>query len=80
MNERIKELAIQAGFLHRPFGPTVQTRYTKKKEEQLEKFAELIMEECANILTTNNQFHDVKPLMRYAAIVLKKHFGVRYDD
>jgi predicted fused transcriptional regulator/phosphomethylpyrimidine kinase len=47
MNERIRELAEQAGLLHKQFGPSVETRHMKKKETDLEKFAELIVRECS---------------------------------
>ena len=47
MNERIKELAEQAGLLPREIGPVVETRHMKKKEQDLDKFAELIVRECA---------------------------------
>ena len=53
MNERIKELAEQTGLIPKTFGPVVQTRHMKKKEQDLEKFAELIVRECANIATIN---------------------------
>jgi hypothetical protein len=49
MNERIEQLAVQAGLLYKQFGPTVETRYMKKKEQDLEKFAELIVRECAEV-------------------------------
>ena len=47
MNERIRELAEQTGLIPKTFGPVVQTRHMKKKEQDLEKFAELIVQECA---------------------------------
>ena len=49
MNERIRELAEQTGLIPKTFGPVVQTRHMKKKEQDLEKFAELVVRECANI-------------------------------
>ena len=49
MNERIRELAEQTGLIPKTFGPVVQTRHMKKKEQDLEKFAKLIVQECANI-------------------------------
>ncbi len=58
MNERIKELAVQAGLLSVTIGPIVETRHMKKKEQDLEKFAELIMQDMhkkviASILITD---------------------------
>jgi len=49
MNERIKELAEQAGLLPKEIGPVVETRHMKNKQQDLEKFAELIIRECAGI-------------------------------
>lgn len=58
MNERIRELAEQAGLLSVTIGPIVETRHMKKKEQDLEKFAELIMQDMhkkviASILITD---------------------------
>lgn len=44
MNGQIKQLAEQAGLLPREIGPVVETRHMKKKEQDLEKFARLIVE------------------------------------
>ena len=74
MNERIRELAEQAGLLYKQFGPTVETRYMKKKEQDLEKFAELIVQECGVALSpmlrdmiSRGQAHDL----------IKEHFGIK---
>ena len=56
MNERIKELALQAGGSH----------YPEVNSVQLEKFAELIVRECAEICLEAN---DYKNILR--------HFGVK---
>ena len=45
MNERIRELAEQAGLLYPQFGPTVDTRHQRKKRENIEKFAKLLEQE-----------------------------------
>ena len=39
-------------------------------EEHIEKFAELIVRECANYIT------EYYPHSRYEAFYMKKHFGV----
>ena len=44
MNERIIELAEQAGFENGH-----QDRYGNSLSQELEKFAELIVQECANV-------------------------------
>jgi|APCry1669189070_1035195.scaffolds.fasta_scaffold36130_2 hypothetical protein len=49
MNERIKRLAEEAGLLYPQIGPSVETRYMKKKEQEIERFADLIIMECAEL-------------------------------
>ena len=70
MNERIKELAEQAGFGVRQNGSEV---YTSKLEhlpitENVEKFAELIVRECANVAAD----HDAIDIYEE----IREHFGV----
>ena len=78
MNERIQELAEQAGLLYPQFGPTVDTRHQRKKRENIEKFAELIVRECAD--TAENCFvywpMDGSLQRTGCANAIKKHFGV----
>ena len=64
MKEHIKEIAREAGLLaHNPEGvPT-----------KLEKFAELIVRECAKIIETQDVDPSFKNRMSWA---IKKHFGV----
>ena len=54
MNERIKELAIEAGF------------YANPDVEKFEKFAELIIQECADAAFRTGDNIDY----------IKEHFGV----
>jgi hypothetical protein len=56
MNERIRLLAEQAGFAYEP-------------SETLQKFAELIVQECTNFLKDTMDDH-------FAAEQLEEHFGV----
>jgi hypothetical protein len=77
MNERIDELAFQSGI--------TQHSYSNPKHpdldgflvsnEKLEKFAELIVNECIDRLTQDD-FGSVKGVMRIAGAKLKEHFGV----
>ena len=62
MNERIKQLAEQAGF-------TVENGHIQSLAyKQTEKFAELIVQECANVI------HDrIGPK---SALDILEHFGV----
>jgi len=62
MNERIRELAEQAGF-------TVENGHIQSLAyKQTEKLAELIVRECADIAWNNDDFLTEK--------IIKQHFGV----
>jgi hypothetical protein len=69
MNERIKKLAEQAGFLN-------------KDEESIEYFAELIIEECVEIADKSNQgskSSNEGTEFYYNADIgdkIKQHFGI----
>ena len=60
MNERIRELAKQS----------LPEFYLTNCPSALEKFAELIVQECMNVL------HDNELWNRHISHVLKEHFGV----
>jgi hypothetical protein len=64
MNERIRQLAEQAGFLN-------------KDEESIEYFAQLIVKECLDILDDEDNGELDARSVRIAAIRIKKHFGVK---
>jgi hypothetical protein len=69
MNERIRELAEQAGFLN-------------KDEESIEYFAELIVRECINGIANDTANYEGVGMMSYyqgvqdAVKSIRKHFGV----
>ena len=65
MNERIRELARQAGYYENPPGMSIVL-----KPDFAEKFAELIVQECVNVL------HDNELWNRHISHALKEHFGV----
>ena len=67
MNERIKELAEQAGFKVNWQHEDVQAI----KMARFEKFAELIVAECTKILADNNEFR--------GCVIISKHFGVENE-
>ena len=79
MNERIRELAEQANI-------TIRGHYDESGSTplELEKFAELIVQECADVITDNDSAKDCGTLMmdsyakgmRYSAHLIKEHFGV----
>ena len=71
MNERIRELAIQC-YETGPIGKDGWPEYSKFNEE---KFAELIVKECAHIAW----LYDEPKLSGHGAIIansIKKQFGV----
>lgn len=64
MNERIQQLAEQAGFID-----FIVFNRIESKEQVIEKFAELIVRECADIATINqHEWHS-------AGSYVLKHFG-----
>ena len=73
MNERIRELADEAGLRFTQLMSNPMVPIVDGKETELEKFAELIVEECGVALS---------PMLRdmvsrgQAYDLIKKHFGV----
>ena len=65
MNERIRQLAEQAGFLN-------------KDEESIEYFAELIVRECVAICqdVDGEDNIDAKSGRQDCAVEIREHFGV----
>ena len=85
MNERIRELAKQAGFSSWVLNPSVETQ--SDTPELLNRFAELIVQECYEICKGNliekrfgtSTEHDLSynDGVMDCAIMLKQHFGVK---
>ena len=75
MNERIKQLAEQAGYTkghHDEYG-----RLTVMPEFNKEKFAELIVRECISALEEKiHRSIDHEGDEIWADLILKEHFGV----
>lgn len=79
MNERIQQLAEQAGIVFWEMSGDVDWRQANR--ENLEKFAELIVRECANAayqsLYEDRIFDDSPHIIRTKVMDdIKKHFGV----
>ena len=76
MNERIKELAEQAGMEDYP----IQGVNTLYGDKVIQKFAELIVKECAEQSMSIGRYNTpsgITPDLAIAiAVGLKKHFGV----
>ena len=68
MNERIKELAEQNGFINRFMPPGEQYELLQRYE----KFAELIVRECASVVYRD--MDRAKPI--WCSDKILKHFGV----
>jgi len=66
MNERIVELAEQCGFRSDP------DIYDRNQSFDIEKFAELIVRECADLVDDHD---DSYPYVSFGDMI-KKHFGV----
>jgi hypothetical protein len=86
MNERIRELAIEAGIIINFNDPLYGQLSEGTKQKQLvitKKFAELIVRECAE-LSVNSQYTNTKSeyyegfneALVYAGNKIKQHFGV----
>lgn len=77
MNERIKELAEQAGI---SLSQKDYSYYWVESAEDIEKFAELIVRECINQAHSVGDLRGANDDMIYgadtAAVKISKHFGV----
>ena len=67
MNERIKQLAAKANFGHMEKNQVVY-------DPRLEKFAELIVLECADLIDTLNEAYEAPST---GGKFIKEHFGVK---
>ena len=72
MNERIRELAEQAGAIF------TDCHAASLLDDEIEKFAELIVQECAQIAkeVDGDEGDDYKSGRTWAGIDVLKHFGV----
>lgn len=75
MNKRIQKLAEQADIeFDDSFSLEPETIYYLKLSD-FEKFAELIVRECANICFSEAQGHNMA-FGEHCGVVIKEHFGV----
>ena len=75
MNERIKQLAIQAGFFYEDYKDIWYLEYHNETcEEEVKKFAELLIRECVEIVLDSSVEYATRPQI---AEELKQHFGVK---
>jgi hypothetical protein len=75
MNERIRELAEQAGvdFFNRIDPEYLGREYCEAWTDQQQKFAELIVRECIDTVLDSSVEYTTRPRI---AEELKEHFGV----
>ena len=76
MNERIRELAEQAGLRFTQLMSNPMVPVVDGKETDLEKIAELIVKECANIAHNKQYKHSPAHTVGDCATAIKEHFGV----
>ncbi len=79
MNEKIKELAEQAGMvkiLEEHASEYGNGMFENTPYPELEKFAELIVRECIEQCTANDSNDEWDKGVRWAANQIKQHFGV----
>lgn len=74
MNKRIEELAEQAGFSNWVIYPSKETM--SDTPELLEKFAELIVRECAKFIDENSGYDDSNNAWHPEPEDLLNHFGI----
>jgi len=74
MNERIKQLAEQHGFIHEHMSPSEQQDALRKYE----KFANFVICECARVANTSeaDMAWDYTAGRKWASIDILNHFGV----
>jgi len=81
MNERIRLLVEQAGMVRGGYANTPEKIMTWREDfdnpGSLEKFAELIVKECLDIVNRHEySYHEADPLWETAQLI-KEHFGVK---
>ena len=71
LNEQIRGLAEQAGFVlwkDESYNSGDVIDWSSSYDNELKKFAELIVAECTKILADNSEFR--------GCVIISKHFGV----
>ena len=76
MNERIKQLAEQAGVVYDWDPGTSGPEVYFDRQEDFEKFAELIVKECADAIVNDSRLNDVRSAANGCVRTIREHFGV----
>jgi hypothetical protein len=75
MNERIKKLAFEAMSINQTVSDdSFFVEVSKLKE--FEKFAELIVGECAQAIVNDSRLNDVRSAANGCVRTIREHFGV----
>ncbi len=77
MNDRIKALAQESFFDEATNAPS--DRMYTFSEAKMQKFADLIVRECINVVEGGSFLHDQAPTAIFArecSVAIKRHFGV----
>lgn len=80
MNKRIKQLAIQAGFVpwgDEPWAPGDEIDWSNRYDQQLEQFAQLILEQVEDIILDADESPKLVVREPYRTIInrIDEHFG-----
>ena len=76
MNERIKQLAEQAREFATTRHPVSNIILSVNSDLFEQKFAELIISECANAIVNDSRLSDVRTARNGCVRAIKEHFGV----
>ena len=76
MNERIRELADKATIRGEEYLPGNDGHPTPTTYFDKEKFAELIVRECANAIINDSRLNDVRSAANGCVRTINEHFGV----
>lgn len=75
MNERIQELWDKAAESTAAY-PSGQNNSWETQVNFMDKFAELIVRECADAINNDDRLNDVRSAARGCVRIIKEHFGV----
>jgi metal-dependent amidase/aminoacylase/carboxypeptidase family protein len=78
MNERIRELAEQAVIMTSAEVTWHKDRISWQKLYD-QKFAELIVKECADAIIKDSRLNDVRSAANGCVRTIKEHFGVEWE-
>jgi hypothetical protein len=81
MNERIRELARRSGahisIRNLASNPVQHIEFIELCDDKIEKFAKLIVQECANVCRDQPNTYALKTDRDNCAIAVEQHFGVK---